>query len=147
MNRIRKSFDLSKAKYKNNKLYSSKYKWFWNFISKYKKILKCFGCNDSFWWKKDISVAYISNDEDEYTYKDYSPKKLRGYIICQQCFVNKSEPELSIVFETVVKPLWMKNKNIENIERVKKYKIYIPVRTTQGLFKKEIINKDDLNGK
>ncbi len=61
-----------------------------------------------------------------------------GVAICRECFVKKSEKELIEVFENAKKN-WLRNKTKpEEIERINKYELFLPIRTIKGTFKKEV---------
>lgn len=143
---------------KKKQLFQSRFRFIWNRIGQMKKSTGCFGCGDSLWWKENVAMAYTEHEPNEYQFGDYSPEvkeKLQelkltgkadviflgirsGVNICRECFINKSERELIEIFETVAKPRWMKGKSLEQVEKIRNYNLYIPIRTTGQIFKKEM---------
>lgn len=141
---------------KKKQISNSRISFIWNYIGKQKNCSNCFGCSDNLWWKTNVAMAYTEHNPDEIPFGKYTSEtedKIRemktpvlylgarhGVIICLECFINKSKKELIEIFETVAKPLWMKGQKLEQIEKIRNYSLYLPIRTTGGEFKKEMVS-------
>lgn len=141
---------------KKKLLKSSSLRRLFNYIGKRKNFLDCFGgCGDSLWWKEDTSIAFTKpepadsgmENEQHFNFRNKCSDEPRihvdityGMMICFQCFVKKTEQELMLIFDNV-KMQWMKNKSTQKeIQKIKGYKLLVPVRTTKRVFKKEILD-------
>lgn len=152
----RLAFDISENFRKKKLLKSSRFNRILNRIGPRKYFLNCFGCGDSLWWKEDVSMAFRKPEQEVETYEDgFSPQQYQnfyevpnedanlivyrhGVIICNECLTKKSEAELIEIFEKVKKK-WLKNKtHAEEIDRINNYRLFLPIRTTKGMFKKEL---------
>ncbi|MFQ5865745.1 MAG: hypothetical protein ACE5IW_11005 [bacterium] len=144
---------------KHKLLKSSPLRTLWNYVGQRKKFLDCFGgCGDSYWWKEDVSIAFTKpktgdffgqEKPDPFNVTNNNPFEVpdrpriqvtvkHGMMICWECFVKKSEQELMLIFDNV-KSQWMKNhSNPERIQQIRDYKLLLPIRTTTGIFKKEM---------
>ena len=152
--------DIPSKHRKTNLLKTSSLRTLRNLLSPQKDYSNCFGCGDNFWWKQDVSIAFKKPAQKEFDWsgeEDFSPEYENYYIvphedtnlivyrhgvaICRECFAKKSEKELIEVFENAKKN-WLRNKtNPEEIERINKYELFLPIRTIKGTFKKEVSAK------
>lgn len=108
-----------------------------NYVGRRKKICNCPGCEDSFWWKKDTSMAF-KNEQESFTKEKINDEwiteslfesrikinSFKGLLICEVCFLEKSEDELYSIFEQ------HKNNRSDSLLR--------PIRTITNVFKKEL---------
>ena len=157
MNLERLTFDAAANTRKRNLLKTSRFKRILNRVGPRKHFLNCFGCGDNLWWKEDVSIAFRKPEQEEFDWNGEEGFSLdhqnfykvphedinfivykHGVVICRECFVKKSEKEFIEIFENVKKK-WLKNKtNPQELERIRNYQLFLPIRTTKGTFKREM---------